>query len=251
VAADIGKDAPMKCKTTGMQRGCNGFTLIELLVVIVIILILSAILMPAIIAAIGWGERTGGEAFLHKVSLAAESYRADNQYYPGQDDPGLLKGDDGTYTGSEILAARLCGSPDDDIDAAAPRAGGIDADHKLTMYLEYKVEYVRKPAGRSNNCLLDNTSSPHALAYYPARLGAGPEKPRDVYEFNDNEAHTGGSSAVFYGDGYAREERLTRQEGSPPEDVYTARHPGGFLLLGTGPDDEYFTSDDYKSWEAR
>ena len=244
----------MKCKTTGTQRGCDGFTLIELLIVIMIILILGAILMTAIVTAMQKSYDKGGQAFLYRVVVAAEEYRADNQYYPGQDDPGLLKGDGGTWTGSEILAARLCGYPDGDISSNTPRAGGVDDDHKLTMYLEYKVEYVQKPAGRSYNCLLDNTNLPHALAYYPARLGANPEKVSQVYKYGDNSAHTtgaGGDPGVFNGDGYATEERLTRQEGTPPEDVYTARNPGGFLLIGTGPDDEYFTSDDYKSWEAR
>lgn len=244
----------MKCKTTGMQRGCDGFTLIELLVVIMIIMILSAILMPAIITAIGRSESTGGEAFLYKVSLAAGSYHSDHQYYPGQYDSGQLTGSPGSsgerYTGSEILAARLCGYPVDDIDRNVPRAGGVDAENKLTMYLEYKSTYVFKWSGRGN-CLYDGVSGPRPLLYYPYRLGADPEIVRDCYEWDDNRVYVtdpdDGGSDFFYKEdnNYAKDERVS-----------LARNPGGFLLIGAGLNRKYFEpldtpNDDHKSWEAR
>src|SRR6476646_5365944 len=60
----------------------RGFTLIEILVVIGIILVLAGILLPMLIKAYSYADKSKGAADLQSIALALENYRQDCGDYP-------------------------------------------------------------------------------------------------------------------------------------------------------------------------
>jgi len=307
---------------------------VELLVVMAILAILGAILLPWIAKAMQVRIPVGSAAFLSSVAQAARVFHAEEGYYPGQKDPGQLVGSGGTYTGSQLLAARLFGYPDSDILSSAPSAN--------SAYLEYKAHLLLPSSNPVtagyNNSLGDASKTPHALLYWPSRLGGSTAG--QCYKWRDNSEYIltelawdtwkaamqgtpEGSSlysraamsetrymssstseinsmrSYFYGNsrlnmGYhswdngAWDYRDTSSYGTedfvarngaidgpanfpwhilpphrptpvppvPPSPdpskigTHLAKSPGEFLLLGTGPDDAYFTFDDDRSWSG-
>jgi prepilin-type N-terminal cleavage/methylation domain-containing protein len=318
----------MRSGTTCPRRA--GFTLVELLVVMAILMILGGILLPWITKAVQFGTSVGSAAFLSSAAQATRVFNNEEGYFPGQKNPGLLKGSGGTYTGSQLLAARLFGYPDGDISSSAPSAN--------STYLEYKAHLLLPSSNavtnNNNNSLADASKTPHPLLYWPSRLGGTTAE--QCYKWHDNSeyilsdlawetwkaamwstpqggsfyskagmsktryehtTHYNGMRAYFYGNSrlnmgyhnwnnstydyrdlstYGTEDFVARNgtidgpanfpwhilpphRPSPvaplpqgPQIQLTGTHlaklPGEFLLLGTGPDDAYFTFDDDKSW---
>jgi len=222
----------------------DGFTLIELLIVIVILAILATILVPVINKVIQSADVAKSKAFVQDVASACAAFKGENNgKYPGQDDPGMLKGSvGGPYTGSQILAARLFGYPDAEINNAAPKAS--------TKYLEYKLSRLinRSSKGQSipRNSMGDDSSTANALLYFPSRIRGSESEPTDCYKWADNSEYVSqtGAQAVFNSDDCIRDGRTGG-----------ARNPGGILIIGTGPNDMYFESgagienDDIRSWD--
>jgi general secretion pathway protein G len=62
-----------------------GFTLIELLVVIAIIATLAAVVAPAIFRNVGDAKLNAAKSQVEIFALALDSYRIDNDVYPGTD----------------------------------------------------------------------------------------------------------------------------------------------------------------------
>ncbi len=168
----------MRSGTTCPRRA--GFTLVELLVVMAILMILGGILLPWITKAVQFGTSVGSAAFLSSAAQATRVFHNEEGYFPGQKDPGQLKGSGGTYTGSQWLAARLFGYPVSDISSSSPSANSI--------YLEYKAHLLLPSSnpvtdGR-NNSLADASKNPHPLLYWPSRLGGTTAK--QCYKWDDN-----------------------------------------------------------------
>ncbi|MDP7162369.1 MAG: type II secretion system protein [Phycisphaerae bacterium] len=168
----------MRSGTTCPRRA--GFTLVELLVVMAILMILGGILLPWITKAVQFGTSVGSAAFLSSAAQATWVFHKEEGYFPGQKDPGQLKGSGGTYTGSQWLAARLFGYPDGDISSNSPKA--------TSAYLEYKAHLLLPSSnpvtdGR-NNSLADASKNPHPLLYWPSRLGGTTAE--QCYKWDDN-----------------------------------------------------------------
>jgi len=214
----------------------KGFTLVELLIVMIILAILSTIVVPAVMKAIALADDHKAKAYLHEVGLSAAQYAgANNQRYPGQDDIGQLVGSSppGPYTGSQILAARLFGYPDNQITQAHP--SGI-----TNNYMAFEVNLLITASGRRNS-LADNSKTAKPLLYYPSRRGE--TTPLGCYKWADNSAYAGGGTSNARFTSYA-----TSRLGNN-----IARNEGRFLLIGTGANDKYFetgsNNDDHKNWE--
>jgi len=224
----------------------EGFSLLELLIVVVILVIISVGIVVVNCNRVHEDGYNRSEAFVWEVASATDKFKSENNgRYPGQDDIGQLKGtapQAGPYTGSQILAARLFGYEDSDINSDAPKA--------KSLYLEYKSNLLisKSSAGRSipKNSLADNSQSANALLYFPSRLNV--TAPSECYKWDDNSIYIS-KDAVS-----ARQEFdkncITDPRFTAPNN---ARNPGGVLIIGTGANDMYLESDDnddIKSWDA-
>ena len=74
----------MSFKRDGVQSR-RGFTLIELLVVITVLAILASLVSPMVFRNVGDARATAAQAQLEVFALALDTYRLDNDYYPGSD----------------------------------------------------------------------------------------------------------------------------------------------------------------------
>jgi len=63
----------------------RGFTLIELLVVIAIIATLAAVVAPQVFRNVGDAKASAARSQIEIFALALDSYRLDNDVYPGSD----------------------------------------------------------------------------------------------------------------------------------------------------------------------
>ena len=234
------KDAHMARTAISPMFRREGFTLIELLIVIVVMAILAAILGLLIHRAHERGIDTKSHAFVRRVAMAAGAFKGQNNgRYPGQDDIGQLKGTTpqaGPYTGSQILAARLFGYPDTEINAAAPKA--------TSKYLEYKLHLLIKQSGVRNS-LADDSSTANALLYFPSRLNV--TAPSDCYKWDDNSIYISKDAAAAKAE---FNKNCIRDPKFSAGDV--ARNAGGILIIGTGVNDTYLEpsdNDDIKNWD--
>lgn len=215
----------------------DGFTLIELMIVIVIMAILALILTPTIMKVVQVADNNRSQAFIQKVTVAAGSFKSANDgRYPGQEDVGLLAGSTpqaGPYTGSQLVAARLFGYPDSEIDST----GGVNPTNK---YLHYRSDLLVDQASRKNS-LADGSATPNAMLYFPSRLDV--TAPTDCYKWDDNSAYVteAGAETLF------NQHIVNTKLGAN-----VTRREGGILIIGTGANDRYFEpseNDDLKSWD--
>lgn len=78
----------------------RGFTLIELLVVISVLAILASLVSPMVFRNVGDAKVSAARSQMDILSLALDSYRLDNDYYPS------------TAQGLAALVARPTGDPE-------------------------------------------------------------------------------------------------------------------------------------------
>lgn len=223
------------------RAGRDGFTLIELLIVIVIMAILATMFVPVINKALQSADNARSKSFVQEVAGACKQFKGEHDAkYPGQDDLGILKGsDDGSYTGSQILASRLFGYPETEISMASPNAKSKYLGYKLSRLISKSSKGVAIAA----NSLGDESSTVNALLYFPSRLNK--IAPTDCYKWADSSEYVSqaGAQTVFTAD------CITDQR------TNIARDPGGMLIIGTGGNDMYLEqgagNDDIRSWEIK
>jgi len=216
---------PLRRPQAGTARA---FTLIELLVVIGIISLLLTIMVPTVSSVLAQGDAAKTSAILASLQNGAEMYHKNYHYYPGQQYTGQLAGSSGSYTGSQVLGAAMYGYTYGDI------ADSTADDDATEVYAPFKADLLGQGDGGPDFSLLDGFPEPMAMLYYPARLG---ESGTSQYKLGDNSTY--GSGAEVQADMTAA---ITDSR------TGGAVRPGKYLLLGAGPDREYFTSDDRKNW---
>ena len=220
----------------------EGFSLLELLIVVVILVIITVGIVVVNSNLVHSRAHSRSEWFIQEVRSARETFKGENNgMYPGQDDPGLLKGSPGgLYTGSQMLASRLYGYPHTEILSNNPNASA--------RYLQYRVDLLidrsSKGTAIAKNSLADNSSTSNALLYFPSRLRE--TAATECYKWGDSSQYVtkAGAQTVF------NKECITDQR-VPGGNV--ARDPGGILIIGTGGNDMYLESadnDDIRSWDA-
>jgi prepilin-type N-terminal cleavage/methylation domain-containing protein len=222
----------------------EGFSLLELLIVVVILVIITVGIVVVNSNLVHSRAHSRSEWFIQEVRSARETFKGENNgMYPGQDDPGLLKGSPGgKYTGSQMLASRLFGYPYTEIESDAPKA--------KSLYLTYRADLLisKSSADRSipKNSLADKSRSPNALLYFPSRLNA--TAPSECYKWDDNSIYVSKDAAA------ARREFDKNCSTDPKLNApNNARNPGGVLIIGTGANNMYLESDDnddLKSWDV-
>jgi len=218
----------------------EGFTLMELLIVIVVMAILATLLVPTINKIIQSADNKRSQAFVQRVARAADAFKGQNNgRYPGQDDIGLLAGEEGgSYTGSQIIAARLFDYPNSNIEDATVS----DKPKATSKYLEYK-SYLLIEQSNKKNSLGDDSGTINALLYFPSRLNV--TAPTACYIWADN-------STYVKQDATSAKSRFENDCAKDPRQGTFARNVGGILIIGTGANDKYLEkgdNDDIESWE--
>ncbi len=150
---------------------------------------------------------------------AAENYRLDNKYYPGQKDIATIGSKEGMLTGSQALAKA---------SFTTRREGRFPVTH----YADYKDSALITADGREHVLSDRWPEKPMPICYYPCRFGV---RGLAQYVEADNAAHTdahkGGDFHEFIRD-------------TQYEDEDVPYRPGHFLIIAPGPDRKYFTKDD-------
>jgi len=213
------------------KRKAIGFTLIELLVVIGIIGLLLGIAVPTISQALRSAEAAKTEARISSLSGGAQKFHNDHQYYPGQKrDPDMPGEFD---NGSQWLAYEMF------VDRTNDEWPGADT------YLPYREDLLCKIKDTDDGdsrarTFSDGFGKPMAILYWPSKIGGDPDGDPDsedstvpnVYAYGDCSAYVTGSHEEDFND-FAWDKRFDK-----------VRNHDSFLLLGAGPDREYFTGDD-------
>lgn len=252
------------------RRGLRAFTLVELLVVISIILILIGILMPTITNAIREGYATKTLAYIKKnLMVGADSYKYERGYYPGQDTKAQNFLKNGTYTGSQILAACLFQYTNTDPPAANNNPydyitstnitdhGSYPSPDTKRAYASYKKEYladvrVKQEDGSYGdpirNSLADGFPGPKVMAilYYPSHreidTAATGKDPRDQFQYADNEAYmTTETSEIYDANDNDAQDNLKAE-------ITSSGFYGQYVLVGAGVKRKYFDDDDLTNY---
>ncbi len=192
----------------------SGFTMVELLTVIVIIMLLVSIIVPSVGMAIKAAKQAKTQTWVTSLSNGCQSYFSENRnLYPGQHYPSKLN--DGTYSGSQVLAAAMYGWD----------VGSSDPDPSDKPFVPYRPENVGEFDGRL--VVIDAFSDPRPIVYYPSRLN---ESGLSQFEYGDNDEHTGAGHAGEFND-FIKDER---QGGSVPH------NDGQVIIFSAGKDAKYF-----------
>lgn len=212
--------------------GRDGFTLAELLVVMLIMGLLMGILFP--ILGVVRQKMQAARSNVRKETLAQGivTYKmVHRNRYPGQSDPEKWEG---TFTGSQVLAAHMYGYYRED-DPAPYAAILLDNPEPASVgYSPYEASMLMD-IGSDKNFLSDFFSSPKPFAYYPSAPGVG--RLQFVFEMNDR--FTGSTADALKIN--ITDDRYGTSSDTPFND-------GEFLLIGAGPDRQYFTPDDVHNW---
>jgi prepilin-type N-terminal cleavage/methylation domain-containing protein len=226
---------------TVRQTQRRAFTLVELLVVIAIIMLLAGILVPTVASVLKTSEAARAKVRLTELADGCESFKLDNEYYPGQANRATwAPRDGGSYTGSQILAACLFSYVVADIPASPPEFSSKYASCKEGDLMDYASQ---------PNCVGDPfAKNRRPVLYYPSKVGfSGLEQ----YDFMDNVslvAFSGGGVLTEETTGFAeyiRDERFSATSATPYNDKR-------FLLIvaGTGADGmrAYGLDSDLRNW---
>lgn len=201
----------------------KGFTLIELLMVVLITSILVAMLMPVIVQVLKSMTATKSQQRVTILSNGAIAYYKDNMVYPGQDVWGKGQLDNGTLTGSQLLAKALFADPD---GSGFPRSNYAQYDPSDSLWT------LNSKANTIGDCWAKGQTM--ALCYYPARLG---ETGVGMFHEADNTAYT----AAAAGGTFASAIGHPAMPGVPVK-------ANQFIIIGPGLGRTYFTADDVSNF---
>ena len=242
------------------RRGESGFTLAELLIVIVIIGLLMSILTPTITAIMQQVYTANSLARINEVANGATVFKEEWGKYPGQDDYKKHSEPAGgswsySYTGSQVLAARMFGLYDD--GHANPYHvfdnGDLGDLQPTSKYAPYAPDMLKTILGDDDKkhylTISDGFPKARALCYYMSAQGIGV----DQFHYEQNDVYTGGEKTSDTGKKTFRSFQTMIVEPRLNPDIYgevsdAAVNDGGFLLIGPGKDGEFFTTDDVKNW---
>lgn len=220
----------MKNYSDTTPRRPKGFTLIEILVVIAIIVLLVSILTPTVRQAMLRGYLTQSRAFLTSLSNAANSYKQDTGYYPGQ---RYYTAQSNDLTGSQMLALACWGRPTSDADGLYLDNGDIEGD-PVDHFMAYDEDMV---LDTTSYVLSDQYNpEPAAMLYYPSIVGNSGTNVEDAFDPECN-------SPVDLPTSNNEDFNIIN-----PNTGYPYKYDS-FLLIAPGLDREYFTQDDITNFK--
>lgn len=212
----------------------RGFTLIELLVVIAIIGLLATLFLPALGVIKDRAKAAKARVRIMELLQGCSMYKRDTGYYPGQLYPDELTGSNGSYTGSQVLAACMFNYRYADINKADP--GATEGHASLNPS---DLIFLKRQNTLSDRFGSSVASGAMPLLYYPSRLGVSG---LDQYKEGDNSLYTAGT---WTGTAFRQYIKSTKILGAGST---TPHNDGEFLLIAAGSDREYGTAYDVTNW---
>ena len=244
----------------------RGFTLAELLVVITIIMLLVAIVMPTANRATAGSYAAQTLSYIKGLETGIASYKRDTGYLPGenvQETSSSLPGDarsgldNGTYTGSQVLAACMFYYGYSSIYSSAIRLNLTLSTHIYRQKFYSNYYYNTENSKDSRNTLLTKGNWTNVLSdgfplymampicYYLSRkgvTGAG------QFHYDDNAAHmyykSTPTSSLVSKTAAANQSQMNTWAENHSQEGTPVINDGRYLLIGAGVDRKYFTSDD-------
>jgi type II secretory pathway pseudopilin PulG len=156
----------------------SGFTLLELLTVITIIIVLAGLILSGAGFAQQKAARDRASAEIAALSVALESYKADNGEYPRDSSTDALNAvttialasNNATATGASLCLYKALSG---DMDASR---GKSDGDER--RYMEFKADMLAPANGTTVSYLVDPFGNPYGYSTkYAADVASGAATP--------------------------------------------------------------------------
>jgi prepilin-type N-terminal cleavage/methylation domain-containing protein len=230
--------------------GPPGFTLVELLVVISVILLLAAILMPTIQVIIRQFYAGRSTVMVRRLHDGALLYKQTTKFLPGEKKDTTVPGggatgdvraamNNGTLTGSQVLAACLFNIPYDEV-RTVDFSKEDNAKRITAPYVAFDPKYLIKQANKTNS-ISDGFPQDRAMAICYFLASNNPSYVGKVSQFRitHNQVYMENLPSQTAARQQVLEDWITRRA----QTIHQVFNNGEFVLLAPGLNRNYLVAD--------